>query len=653
MAGQEEVVRYELSLSAYFKRLFHVSSTYATVEIVDGPNLGETECIPNSTNPDWCRSFYLSTLENVSLKISVWDFQNGSSPWRIGTVTLKATAIFDKKGPMQARIGPKKSSLCVMAGEESGALALHLRGLDMRNREPGPFGLGRSDPFFELARKSSREDDHHHHWNVIYRSEKMTNILNPMWLPTQIGVQELCFGDLTWPLKIVVYDYNKYGKHAFMGEYVTSVQEMQEHLSIRGNADREQALPMIRLVEDVAHVTGYICVLKASIGPFDKDKVPRQKKAAPAPKKWSWGLIVAIIFIAVGLPAIFSTTLPHSTITIPSATTQETTDSEFYQEYLDDFTMALSGASPRVGYFASLHVLNPRARALKWIMSDEQNAAFNITTTDPAILFQRYAMAALYYATNRDSSWTRESNFLSTRSVCDWNGDYGDSVYCSPSQQVVHISLIEKGLTGSLPAELGLLFNLNGLWLPSNDITGPIPRQLGLLRNLRGLYLCKSPGLSAFLSSSYIHTTSNLLTQIPNAVLLLAKNGLTGLIPSELSSLTSLNYLHLEENPLLHGNLDKLCQNVNRASFYGAADCLTENQYNVILFFNLPGTTSSHRSSYIGPCHPDSPRQHQQGLVHFGIGPPSSQSTCCCHSSRDIVGSSIDSVWWESFHSTR
>jgi hypothetical protein len=39
-------------------------------------------------------------------------------------------------------------------GSASGTINLHLRGLDIKNVEPGLLGLGRSDPFFEVAKKS-------------------------------------------------------------------------------------------------------------------------------------------------------------------------------------------------------------------------------------------------------------------------------------------------------------------------------------------------------------------------------------------------------------------------------------------------------------------------------------------------------------------
>jgi hypothetical protein len=39
-------------------------------------------------------------------------------------------------------------------GQSQGTAELHLRGLDIKNVEPGLLGLGRSDPFYEIAKKN-------------------------------------------------------------------------------------------------------------------------------------------------------------------------------------------------------------------------------------------------------------------------------------------------------------------------------------------------------------------------------------------------------------------------------------------------------------------------------------------------------------------
>ena len=50
-------------------------------------------------------------------------------------------------------------------------------------------------------------------------------------------------------------------------------------------------------------------------------------------------------------------------------------------------------------------------------------------------------------------------------------------------------SQLEHSLTGSIPAEIGNLSNLERLGLPNNQLTGGIPAELGRLSNLRSLYI--------------------------------------------------------------------------------------------------------------------------------------------------------------------
>jgi hypothetical protein len=133
----------------------------------------------------------------------------------------------------------------------------------MKNVEPGAFGLGRSDPFFEVSKKNADYSIAQVRWNVVYRSEAIDNNLNPYWRPTDIGLEELCYGKMDWPLKITVFDHNENGKHRVIGEFETTIGELQERLSIKGNADREQAIPLG--LEGKFKTYGLLCVLKATI----------------------------------------------------------------------------------------------------------------------------------------------------------------------------------------------------------------------------------------------------------------------------------------------------------------------------------------------------------------------------------------------------
>ena len=48
----------------------------------------------------------------------------------------------------------------------------------MKNVEPGFFGLGRSDPFFEVAKKDADFALGQLRWNTVYRSEHIDNHLS-------------------------------------------------------------------------------------------------------------------------------------------------------------------------------------------------------------------------------------------------------------------------------------------------------------------------------------------------------------------------------------------------------------------------------------------------------------------------------------------
>ncbi|KDP28763.1 hypothetical protein JCGZ_14534 [Jatropha curcas] len=117
-----------------------------------------------------------------------------------------------------------------------------------------------------------------------------------------------------------------------------------------------------------------------------------------------------------------------------------------------------------------------------------------------------------------------------------------EGVACNEEGRVANISLQGKGLSGRIPAALGGLKSLTGLYLHFNALTGDIPKEIAQLSQLSDLYL----------------NVNNLSGQIPHQignmsnlqVLQLCYNKLTGSIPTQLGSLKKLNVLALQYNQL-------------------------------------------------------------------------------------------------------
>ncbi len=149
------------------------------------------------------------------------------------------------------------------------------------------------------------------------------------------------------------------------------------------------------------------------------------------------------------------------------------------------------------------------------------------------------ALVDLYNSTG-GANWTKHTNWLTTAPVSSW---FGVNVI---GGGVNVVNLPSNNLTGTIPATIGQLRNLQELFLDSNHVSGIIPASIGNLSNLVVLWL-----------------NSNQLTDsIPSGIANLTKlqslnlniNKLTGSIPSSLGSLPNLRVLGLDNNKL-EGNI--------------------------------------------------------------------------------------------------
>ncbi len=98
------------------------------------------------------------------------------------------------------------------------------------------------------------------------------------------------------------------------------------------------------------------------------------------------------------------------------------------------------------------------------------------------------ALVALYNSTN-GATWQDNAGWLQTNTPCNWNG-----VICNGSNVVI-LSLGKQNSSGAIPAELGNLTSLTGLYLGGNQLSGEFPATIVQLVNLTQLDFDTCQGL--------------------------------------------------------------------------------------------------------------------------------------------------------------
>ena len=151
---------------------------------------------------------------------------------------------------------------------------------------------------------------------------------------------------------------------------------------------------------------------------------------------------------------------------------------------------------------------------------DNWDKRFPVTALTP-----REVLVALYNATG-GANWTHNTNWLSNKDISTWHG------VSVSNGKVTGLNLSLNNLTGTIPAELGNLNNLENLNLSFNQLSGAIPAALGNLSNLEVIWLVSNQ-LSGELPAA-LGNLSNL------EVLVLNINQLSGELPQSLTRLTNL-----------------------------------------------------------------------------------------------------------------
>ena len=151
-------------------------------------------------------------------------------------------------------------------------------------------------------------------------------------------------------------------------------------------------------------------------------------------------------------------------------------------------------------------------------------------------------------------------NWSADTAISDWDG----VTLRGTTARVRYLDLRDRGLGGSIPADLDRLSNLTYLNLRRNDLTGPIPTELDSLTSLRVLNLHSNelsgtiPDLSSMTHLQQLYLANNSLSGgLPEWLgdmtnvkeLWLWGNELSGPIP-DLSGMTALDRLKLQDNQL-------------------------------------------------------------------------------------------------------
>ena len=148
------------------------------------------------------------------------------------------------------------------------------------------------------------------------------------------------------------------------------------------------------------------------------------------------------------------------------------------------------------------------------------------------------ALVTLYNTTG-GPAWTANDGWGVNPNPCTWSG-----VECTGGAigSVRRLVLIDRGIGGPMPSQLGNLGNLEVMKLDHNQLTGAIPASLANLGNLDTLSL-RENALSGPLPA-WLGTMTGL------SYLSLSDNQFTGTIPAELGNLTNLEWLGVAHNDL-------------------------------------------------------------------------------------------------------
>ena len=125
-----------------------------------------------------------------------------------------------------------------------------------------------------------------------------------------------------------------------------------------------------------------------------------------------------------------------------SPSTSSETPHVVQNDQSSDLKAKLIGASGS----SLLDISSPQFHAYSWLVEDSASAAYSDER-----LFQRYALATLYYST-AGVQWTSSDSWITSTDECQWYGISG----CDEADdgEIVSLELFGNNLVGTIPSEL-------------------------------------------------------------------------------------------------------------------------------------------------------------------------------------------------------
>lgn len=139
----------------------------------------------------------------------------------------------------------------------------------------------------------------------------------------------------------------------------------------------------------------------------------------------------------------------------------------------------------------------PENQAVRWLAQRDPMQLDPAVDGATAEFQNRFLLALFYYALD-GPNWNEQLNFLSTKSVCEWNEDYRTKVQlpvtvgvqCHGMERVRELFLPNNNLRGPLPAKaMGHFLDLVDFNLFGNSISGILPESMRELRSLETVVL--------------------------------------------------------------------------------------------------------------------------------------------------------------------